>query len=66
MTKNIVDIASRPRDAKFAAPALEPTALVAVSVLESMLLLLAEKGILDRTKAAEAFRIAAIRARDAV
>lgn len=65
MARNIIDIAARSRGAKFAPPGLEPSALVAVALLESLLRLLTEKGGLSREKAENALRIAAARARDA-
>jgi hypothetical protein len=66
MTRNVIDIASLPRGEKFTPPALEPSARVAVSLLETLLRLLAEKGVLDREKTDKALRIAADRAQGAV
>ncbi|MDA0702750.1 MAG: hypothetical protein O3A96_05840 [Proteobacteria bacterium] len=65
MAGNVIDIASRSRGDRVAPPALEPSALVAVSLLETLFQLLAEKGVLKREKVDNALRIAGARARDA-
>ena len=65
MTRNVIDIASRSRGDKSPPLALETSALVAVSVLETLFRLLAEKGVLSREKAESALRIAARKARNA-